>query len=302
MLPTTLLLIVAGVVLVPYALGILWSASCALLAEGISRELLALFGVASLPLLVGAAVVGFSLSFISAFTAAMENSRGEQHLRQHTSDALVPLLQLFLSLAVLLPVKRILDDRDSYFEAQAAASAAAAPRTQGPSRQRIRTPRLQPLESPVVLLRQGGEYFRMASLSVRKRFRHTPRRTDLDEAEGMLLRTLEEKECFICIANRADAVLLPCGHSGLCYECATSVVKGPGEFRHCPICRGAIDKVIRLGKRSVHWGAREIVRSNGGVYVYQLNNDNKEEQEDEGDGQDGLELRATLAPRRLPIV
>lgn len=40
--------------------------------------------------------------------------------------------------------------------------------------------------------------------------------------------------CVICFENDPDSVYLPCGHGGICYECAMDVMKKTGE---CYLCR-----------------------------------------------------------------
>jgi Zinc finger, C3HC4 type (RING finger) len=45
-----------------------------------------------------------------------------------------------------------------------------------------------------------------------------------------------EKLCYVCEARDANAVLLECGHGGVCYECALGLVRQRRE-RSCPICR-----------------------------------------------------------------
>jgi Zinc finger, C3HC4 type (RING finger) len=33
------------------------------------------------------------------------------------------------------------------------------------------------------------------------------------------------KECVVCMSGVADGVLMPCGHSGICYECAIQMLQ-----------------------------------------------------------------------------
>ncbi len=49
----------------------------------------------------------------------------------------------------------------------------------------------------------------------------------------------------------ADAVLLECGHSGLCVECATVLWD---QARRCPLCRQGFAAVMRIVAR----GASEV--------------------------------------------
>jgi hypothetical protein len=51
---------------------------------------------------------------------------------------------------------------------------------------------------------------------------------------------LDGAGCWICLRDdvSADAVLLPCGHGGICLDCATNLWK---RRSLCPLCRGPID-------------------------------------------------------------
>ncbi len=49
--------------------------------------------------------------------------------------------------------------------------------------------------------------------------------------------------CFVCVERPADAVLLECGHSGLCVECA-NVLWDQG--RRCPLCRRGFAAIMRI--------------------------------------------------------
>jgi len=54
----------------------------------------------------------------------------------------------------------------------------------------------------------------------------------------------EEKDsCFVCESNEADAVVMECGHGGMCYECA---MLGWQTSNKCHICRREIKSVLRV--------------------------------------------------------
>ena len=62
-------------------------------------------------------------------------------------------------------------------------------------------------------------------------------------------RTLDN-ECMICCINKANAVVMPCGHGGMCHECALNIFQGQEK---CAICRNVrqglkqkIAKVLQL--------------------------------------------------------
>ena len=52
-------------------------------------------------------------------------------------------------------------------------------------------------------------------------------------------------ECLICLCEVANATILPCGHSCVCWACGMSI-KGT-EFGQCPICRGIIEDLVPVG-------------------------------------------------------
>jgi hypothetical protein len=55
-----------------------------------------------------------------------------------------------------------------------------------------------------------------------------------------------DNQCFVCMERPADAVLLECGHSELCVECATVLWN---QGRRCPLCRQGFAAVMRIVER-----------------------------------------------------
>jgi hypothetical protein len=53
----------------------------------------------------------------------------------------------------------------------------------------------------------------------------------------------KESQCVVCWDAPAQGVCIPCGHLAGCMECL-SEIKGKGWG--CPVCRAAIDQVIRV--------------------------------------------------------
>jgi hypothetical protein len=51
-------------------------------------------------------------------------------------------------------------------------------------------------------------------------------------------------QCMVCMARRADAALVECGHAGLCGACAGALWRR-GE-RRCPLCRRGFAGVVRI--------------------------------------------------------
>jgi len=51
-----------------------------------------------------------------------------------------------------------------------------------------------------------------------------------------------EKKCLICLELPPNTVITPCGHGGICSECASKISK---TQRCCHICRGKIKKILK---------------------------------------------------------
>eukprot|EP00347_Sterkiella_histriomuscorum_P001522 403371709 len=49
--------------------------------------------------------------------------------------------------------------------------------------------------------------------------------------------------CDICCQDKADAVIMPCGHGGLCFLCAFTLSK---QTRNCHLCREIITKIYQM--------------------------------------------------------
>ncbi len=209
MLPTVLLLITAGVIVVPFMLGIF--VTCMSLAHqiGLTRELAFSFITSATPLLIGGAVVYFGLSGLSSLAKALSDDgvAGSPSIQYHeASEALNPFLQLCAVLAVLLPLFIMTENDTGLLELMTSHDGFIRGVDEGDQvseDHHTPSPKFQPISSPMVLLRQGGEYFQQASKSIRHRLLNSP----LHNSTSHLL---EQKECYVCIANTADAVVLPC--------------------------------------------------------------------------------------------
>ncbi|CAM9533012.1 unnamed protein product [Ectocarpus fasciculatus] len=54
----------------------------------------------------------------------------------------------------------------------------------------------------------------------------------------------EHSTCYICCERRADAVVMECGHGGVCFTCATHLADSPPHL--CPVCRKVIQEVFKI--------------------------------------------------------
>ncbi|KAK8880603.1 hypothetical protein M9Y10_003284 [Tritrichomonas musculus] len=46
----------------------------------------------------------------------------------------------------------------------------------------------------------------------------------------------QDNLCILCLENKADTIIMPCGHIGVCSKCLNNWFKGN---KVCPICRNA---------------------------------------------------------------
>ncbi|CAF3547724.1 unnamed protein product, partial [Rotaria sp. Silwood2] len=53
----------------------------------------------------------------------------------------------------------------------------------------------------------------------------------------------DDNDCVICMAAKKDYTLVPCGHRGFCFDCATRMQQ---EYRLCPICRKGVDSILKI--------------------------------------------------------
>lgn len=87
----------------------------------------------------------------------------------------------------------------------------------------------------------ASESIEQVSASIDKLFLNPP------PAKSKAVEQIEES-CVICMKNPADHLLVPCGHQCGCEPCLTEQFKRSGG---CPICRKAIDGVIRVFRSGV---------------------------------------------------
>eukprot|EP00727_Mastigamoeba_balamuthi_P006649 m51a1_g2604 hypothetical protein (664) ;mRNA; f:464815-469842 len=53
----------------------------------------------------------------------------------------------------------------------------------------------------------------------------------------------QHEMCIICFARDVNAVLIPCGHLGMCHQCAQEIAKSAMPL--CPVCRARIVSVVQ---------------------------------------------------------
>ena len=82
--------------------------------------------------------------------------------------------------------------------------------------------------------------------------------------------TEDGNNCLVCLDLPANAILLECGHSGVCVDCASVLWL---QSRRCPVCRKGFAAVMRIVNRqgsSVSWPPPEIEAAPGSVVFCSL--------------------------------
>ncbi len=63
------------------------------------------------------------------------------------------------------------------------------------------------------------------------------------------------KDCVVCMSDTAaDGVIMPCGHGGICYDCALQMLKKNAEedeSQVCHLCREPIEQVLKVDMNTV---------------------------------------------------
>jgi hypothetical protein len=58
----------------------------------------------------------------------------------------------------------------------------------------------------------------------------------------------DDKICIICCENQADAVIMGCGHGGVCYKCALESCQKSDK---CFMCRKKVEKVLHIATNKI---------------------------------------------------
>lgn len=74
------------------------------------------------------------------------------------------------------------------------------------------------------------------SLTIRNRNRNLESNEEIEDLR-------DDENCLICLKNECNAVIMNCGHSGICFKCAQILLDDKGI---CHICRGKIFQVLKI--------------------------------------------------------
>lgn len=97
------------------------------------------------------------------------------------------------------------------------------------------------LQTELLIERQTSTRFLMQELSSE----HCEVAAVTLEEQEVSAGALEEQECKICFAGVADVVLRPCGHGGICEDCARHLT-GLKSSALCPFDREPIQAFMKI--------------------------------------------------------
>jgi hypothetical protein len=76
-----------------------------------------------------------------------------------------------------------------------------------------------------------------------------------DPPDGTISADDGDDPCIVCMERPADAILLECGHGGLCVTCSTVLWD---HARHCPLCRQEFAAIMRIVARETRRTVRAL--------------------------------------------
>lgn len=94
-----------------------------------------------------------------------------------------------------------------------------------------------------------------------------PRYTNVSMCDISVQRSIDfsaasiSKQCLICCSEEANAVIMDCGHGGICYSCSIEMWK---TQKTCHICRQQINQVLEVSKEKSR--IMNVVSVTGVVY------------------------------------
>jgi hypothetical protein len=105
-------------------------------------------------------------------------------------------------------------------------------------------------------------------------------------------------ECFICADRKANAVIMDCGHGGICYQCGLKLARREGE-KQCPVCRSTIKQVLKLGWQSVNSQGEVIVTATEGMLVRRGETGDHRDSADGAGAEEGGNEESTSAEQEI---
>ena len=88
---------------------------------------------------------------------------------------------------------------------------------------------------------------------------------------------LEKASCCICFSNLANAVLMNCGHGGICYECGKSILQS--NCCLCHLCREPLLFVLQMDLQNTYKNFINVVSA---TYIDDSESSGDEESNNQG--------------------
>ena len=88
---------------------------------------------------------------------------------------------------------------------------------------------------------------------------------------------LEKASCCICFSNLANAVLMNCGHGGICYECGKSILQSNSCL--CHLCREPLLFVLQMDLQNTYKNFINVVSA---TYIDDSESSGDEESNNQG--------------------
>ena len=65
----------------------------------------------------------------------------------------------------------------------------------------------------------------------------------LSKPEGSKMSNSDIQTCYLCCERPPNAILMNCGHGGICYDCAVTSIKNNNT---CVECRSTVEKIFKI--------------------------------------------------------
>ena len=107
---------------------------------------------------------------------------------------------------------------------------------------------------------------------------------------------VEKASCCICFSNLSDAVVMNCGHGGICYECGKSILLS--SYVACHLCREPLVFVLQMDLSNTY---QNFINVKSATYVDDSSDSDDEEgqsqeQSNNENGDEGTENNSNLDP------
>jgi hypothetical protein len=111
---------------------------------------------------------------------------------------------------------------------------------------------------PTVTRAFSHDFKDLSSISKNKRSFSLAQKPDEDHQIPPNSESSTDKKCVICVEGPCDSVFMDCGHGGICFSCANTMVK---EKESCHFCRAPIVRALKI--RVHHSKVIDVIGTSG---------------------------------------